>query len=197
MQILLPAAKPGDVVRQDGLDRTDLYVQNPMAPTPPAGDFTRRSRIPTALSASRRHAGRRVRLAGRRRHRAMTSMSDREGNTMRFQYNNLGQLVRVLDTLGRPINYIYDTNPNSVSDGLLIAVQDFTGRTISFQYDIAGDLVGATSPSVTRTPTGNDYPQGKTEAYTYSSGSSDHASITTCSQSPRPTRSPTAARRSS
>src|SRR5262249_23687712 len=103
----------------------------------------------------------------------MTSITDRNGNTMQFQYNGLGQLVRVLDTLGRPIDYLYDTNPDSASDGLLIAVQDFTGRRVSFHYDAAGDLGGVPPRAVPGTPTGNDFPEGKTEAYTSSTGFSD------------------------
>ncbi len=178
IQVALPSAKVGDVVRQDGLDRTDLYVQNPDGSyTAPAGYFTQLVRNADGSFAERDSTGMVVQygVPAADGTAPMTSMTDRNGNTMQFQYNGLGQLVRVLDTLGRPINYIYDTDPNSASDGLLIAVQDFTGRTISFHYDAAGDLVGVTSPAVTGTPTGNDFPQGKTEAYTYSSGFSDEA----------------------
>ncbi len=171
-----PTAKPGDVVRHDGLNRDDIYVQNSDGSyTDPAGYFTQLVRNADGSFAERDASGNVVDYAapaadGTAR---MTSLSDRNGDTMQFQYNDLGQLVRVLDTLGRPINYIYDTNPNSATDGLLIAVQDFTGRTISFQYNGCCDLVGVTSPAVTGTPNGNDFPQGKTETYTYSSGFSD------------------------
>ncbi len=171
-----PTAKLGDVVLLDGLNRGDLYVVNSDGSyTAPAGYFTRLVLNTDGSFSERDATGMVVDYAAPAAGGTapMTSMSDRDGDTMQFQYNNLGQLVRVLDTLGRPINYIYDTNPNSASDGLLIAVQDFTGRTISFQYDNSGDLVGVTSPAVTGTPTGNDFPDGKTEAYTYSSGFSD------------------------
>ena len=176
IQLAIPFAKPGDVVRQDGLNRTDLYVQNPDGSyTAPAGYFTSLVRNDDGSFDERDATGVVVHYSvpAADGTAPMTSMADRDGDTMQFQYNNLGQMVRVLDTLGRPINYIYDTDPTSGTDGLLIAVQDFTGRTISLHYSAAGDLVGVTSPAVTGTPTGNDFPQGKTEAYTYSSGFSD------------------------
>jgi RHS repeat-associated protein len=176
IQQSFPAAKPGDVLRQDGLNRGDLYVQNPDGSyTAPAGFFTRLVQNADGSFTEREADGDLFNYgaAAADGTALMTSMSDRDGNTMQFQHNSLGQLVRVIDSLGRPIDYIYDTDPNSVSDGMLIAVRDFTGRTISFHYDAAGNLVGVTSPAVTGTPTGNDFPQGKTEAYTYSSGFSD------------------------
>jgi RHS repeat-associated protein len=178
IQQSFPTAQPGDVLRQDGLNRGDLYVQDPDGSyTAPAGFFTRLVQDADGSFIERDATGNVVDYDAPAADGTalMTSLSDRNGDTMQFQHNGLGQLVRVIDTMGRPINYLYDTDPNSVSDGLLIAVQDFTGRTLSFHYDAAGNLVGVTSPAVTGTPTGNDFPQGKTEAYTYSSGFSDEA----------------------
>lgn len=83
---------------------------------------------------------------------------------MQFQYNSLGQLATVIDTLGRPVSYSYN------STGLLTSVTDYTGRTLHLGYDAQGDLVAVTSPAVTGTPNGNDFPDGKTEQYTYSDG---------------------------
>jgi YD repeat-containing protein len=67
----------------------------------------------------------------------------------------------VIDTLGRPINYFY----NGV--GKLIEVRDFANRSIRLQYDAKNDLVAVSTPAVTGTPTGNNFPNGKTERYTY------------------------------
>jgi RHS repeat-associated protein len=86
---------------------------------------------------------------------------------MRFVYNAQNQLIRVIDTLGRPIEYRYN------EQGRLIEVSDFIGRTIRFEYDGNADLVAVTSPAVTGTPTRNDFPQGKTTRYSYSSGFDD------------------------
>jgi YD repeat-containing protein len=97
----------------------------------------------------------------------MTSMADRQGDTLTYQYNAQGQLGSVTDTLGRPIAYTYD------SSGHLTDVTDFAGRTLHFTYDASGNLASMTSPPVTGTPNGNDFPQGATTQYTYTSGFAD------------------------
>jgi RHS repeat-associated protein len=87
---------------------------------------------------------------------------------MQFAYNSQGQLSRVLDTLGRAYLYHYDA-----VTGRLIEVDDFTGRFVKYSYDFHGDLLAVTSPAVTGTPNGNDFPNGKTWQYTYSSEFAD------------------------
>jgi YD repeat-containing protein len=52
-------------------------------------------------------------------------------------------------------------------------VTDFAGRSVTLTYDGNGDLVGITTPAVTGTPNGNDFPQGKTTRFVYTSGFSD------------------------
>ena len=99
----------------------------------------------------------------------LTGLRDRNGNQMSFEYNNLGQLSRVVDTLGRAITYQYDAVTLR-----LINVQDFAGRTIRYEYDLNGDLTAVTGPAVTGTPNGNDFPAGKTCQYAYSSGYADN-----------------------
>ena len=100
-------------------------------------------------------------------------IEDRNGNALRFEYDDAGRLVRVIDTLGRPITVAY-------AGGFVASVTDFTGRVVKYQYHSpkslsggAGDLATATGPAVTGTPNGNDFPNGKTTAYTYSVGFSD------------------------
>jgi YD repeat-containing protein len=100
---------------------------------------------------------------------------DRNGNTITFQYNTLGQMAMIVDTLGRTNTLSYSTG------GQIQTLTDFAGRTVTYQYytggtgvgaagGSAGDLESVTSPAVTGTPNGNDFPAGKTTTYTYSSG---------------------------
>ncbi|HAC66219.1 MAG TPA: hypothetical protein DCF68_22465 [Cyanothece sp. UBA12306] len=103
----------------------------------------------------------------------LTEMRDRNDNFMSFLYNNQDQLVQVIDTLGRAIDYNYiDSGTNA---GRLDNIVDFSGRMVDFAYDGHGDLVEVTSPTVTGTPNGNDFVDGKTTRYTYSSGFSNEA----------------------
>ena len=94
---------------------------------------------------------------------------DRNGNTMRCEYDDLtGLLMRVVDTLDRTNVIAYDA-----ASGLLESVTDFSGRMVRYEYDGNGDLTACVSPAVTGTPTGNDFPGGKTNRYTYTSGFTD------------------------
>jgi YD repeat-containing protein len=81
---------------------------------------------------------------------------------------NTGPLVRATDTLGRAVDYLYDAN------GRLQQVRDFYNRSLTFQVDNRIDLRQVTSPVVMGTPTGNDFPSGKTTSYAYSFGSPDY-----------------------
>ncbi len=95
-------------------------------------------------------------------------ISDRNGNSLSFDYNGSGKLVTVHDTLDREIDVSYDGN------GLVSSITDFAGRTVSYQYyGGSGDLKSVTTPAVTGTPTGNNFPSGKTTTYTYSGGFGD------------------------
>jgi RHS repeat-associated protein len=101
-------------------------------------------------------------------------MSDRYGNTMRFFYDPQGRLERINDTLERDIRLRYNTQ------GLIETVTDFAGRIVRYAYygdnepgGGPGDLKSVTSPAVTGTPNGNDFPNGKTTSYTYSKGFAD------------------------
>jgi RHS repeat-associated protein len=165
-----PAAKVGDVVRMDGNSRIDLYVRNSDGSFgAPIGFFTQLVKNDDGSFIERDSVGTTIAYeaptnAGLA---LMTSWSDHNNNTMKFEYNAQDQLVRVLDTLGRPINYNYN------AEGRLVAVRGFSGRSLVFQYDAKGDLVAATTPTVTETPNGNDFPFGKTTRYSYSSGFED------------------------
>ncbi len=159
--------QPGDVIRMDGFGRNDVYRQQPDGSyQTPTGFYTRLTRLPDSSFEERDYAGRIVRYASLDGlgNAPMTEIEDRNGNVMLFNYNQFGQLVEVIDTLGRPIGYDYD------DEGRLERVTDFADRAITFTYDENGDLVEVTSPAVVGTPNGNDFPDGKTVRYGYSSG---------------------------
>src|ERR1035441_889642 len=152
----------GDILRMDGYGRSDRYAYTTNGFAAPAGFFTQLTQNTNGTYLERdRHGGKAYYSATNSLGMAcLTALSDRNGNQMQFQYNNLGQLTNALDTLGRAITYTYDPVTSQ-----LLQVQDFTGRTVRYQYDVQGDLVGVTSPAVTGTPTGNDFPGGKTCQY--------------------------------
>ena len=101
-------------------------------------------------------------------------MTDRNGNALGFSYDGAGRLTNILDTLGRNIAVSYN------GDGFVSALTDFAGRQISYAYyqngdpgGSQGDLKSVTSPIVINTPNGNDFPSGKTVAYSYTTGNAD------------------------
>lgn len=99
----------------------------------------------------------------------LSKIVDRNGNTISLNYDLAGRLAEVVDDLGRTNSVGYD------SAGRLASVTDFSGRTVTYQYYQGlpadqggpGDLASVTSPPVTGTPNGNDFPTGKTTTYTY------------------------------
>ncbi|HBP18365.1 MAG TPA: hypothetical protein DEA08_11320 [Planctomycetes bacterium] len=105
----------------------------------------------------------------------LTRVVDLHGNTMEFFYGTAGDpsesrdlLTKVRDTLGRDIRYVY--YPGNIGGGpRLRHLIDFTGRQVTYTYTSNGDLESVTSPRVL-TPAFNQFPNGKTERYTYLSG---------------------------
>ena len=94
----------------------------------------------------------------------LAQIVDRNGNTMTLSYDVSGRLAEIVDDLGRTNTVAYDTF------GRIASVTDFSGRTVRYEYDTNGDLVSVISPPVIGTPNGNDFPSGKTNRFTYSSG---------------------------
>lgn len=92
---------------------------------------------------------------------------DRNGNTVSLGYDPTGRLTQIVDDLGRT-NLVHYDPAGRVAD-----VTDFSGRVVRYEYDLRGDLTACVSPAVTGTPNGNDFPGGKTNRYTYSSGYAD------------------------
>jgi len=169
VQVTSPNAQDGDVIILDGGNRSDVYTRNPDGSfTSPPGYFTRLTDNGGGTYNERFPDGKVVvyETLFPDNFVRMTSITDRNDNTMTFDYHNGRFLTHVVDTLGRSIDYLY-------SEGHISDIRDFTGRTVHFEYDARGDLIAATSPTVTGTPNGNDFPDGKTEQYMYSSGFAD------------------------
>ncbi|UCC29379.1 MAG: hypothetical protein JSU86_14400 [Phycisphaerales bacterium] len=109
----------------------------------------------------------------------LTGSTDRNGNTMGFDYDGLGRLVRIHDTLDTPA-HDRDITIAYNADGFVESVTDWTGRSVTYEYydgvepgGSFGDLKSVTTPAVVGTPNGNDFPEGKTTVYTYSTGFAD------------------------
>ncbi|HJQ98123.1 MAG TPA: DUF6531 domain-containing protein, partial [Candidatus Polarisedimenticolaceae bacterium] len=101
----------------------------------------------------------------------ISQSQDAFGNTMAFAYDAAGRLSTITDTLGRTITIAYNAR------SLVESVTDFSGRSVHYAYydgiEPGGDLddlKSVTSPPVTGTPTGNDFPLGRTTSYTYTHG---------------------------
>jgi RHS repeat-associated protein len=104
----------------------------------------------------------------------LTSIQDRSGNVMRFNYGqppglNKTVLMSAEDTEGRRLKYNYFPNVGATfsgsspgEKGRLKEIVDLKGRSIKFEYDEKeGNLVSLTSPTV------EGFPQGKTFRYAY------------------------------
>jgi YD repeat-containing protein len=107
----------------------------------------------------------------------LTRIEDRQGNVFQLLYEpipqapNHNRLKTVVDTFGREIQFSYDQS------GWLTAVNDFEGRSVTFAHDQYGNLTDVTSPAVVGTPTGNDFPLGKSVHYEYGDPASQRHSL--------------------
>ncbi|ANM29770.1 hypothetical protein ABI59_09555 [Acidobacteria bacterium Mor1] len=99
----------------------------------------------------------------------LESIVDARGNVIVLRYDTQALLTEAIDSLGRSVEYDY------YPEGRLRVVRDHTGREVGFTYDPEGNLQSVTTPTVTGTPQGNDFPSGKRTTYTYSSGFGDES----------------------
>jgi len=106
----------------------------------------------------------------------LRAIRDRNGSTLNLTYDGQGRLARTTDAVGR------DTTINYDAAGRVVTVRDCAGRVVSYAYyqsgesgGTPGDVKSVTTPPVTGTPHGNDYPNGKTTTYTYTRGFADPA----------------------
>jgi RHS repeat-associated protein len=106
----------------------------------------------------------------------ITQTVDRFGNTIWFNYDQInGQYLLTTITVNntaRTVTFIYNEQAQIISI-MLFPTTYFIGsgsslvsRTWSFEYDECGDLIAVTSPST------DEFPQGCTTQYCYSSSSS-------------------------
>lgn len=96
---------------------------------------------------------------------------DRNGNEVLLSYDGAGRLESILDTMGNVTLVAYD------AQGRISSVTGPSDREYTYSYYAAGDPLGSegdlasvTSPAVVGTINGNNFPQGKTTTYTYSTG---------------------------
>ena len=156
----------GNVTRSSGTGRLDTWIRNEDGSyTAPLGYFGTLAKQADGTYVIRSPDGfkRFYSTAGR-----LTRHEDRHGNNLRFEYDAQDNLSRVIDTYGRPIDFTFEIFPDGVDR--LTRVTDFFGREVAYGYDADGNLTSRRSPIVTETSTGNNFPQGRTESYAYSSG---------------------------
>ncbi len=173
----LTAGDREDLELHDGNGRGDIYTRQPNGSWTRAEFFREITRAEDGsfkMVFEDKGEWRFLPLDGTPRGGRMSESVDRNGNRMSFRYDAQGRLSVVTDTLGRDIGIAY--NP----DGFIESVTDFAGRAIRYTYYRAGDAGGGfgdlksvTSPAVVGTPNGNDFPDGKTITYTYSTGFAD------------------------
>lgn len=157
----------GDVTRFTGRSHGGTWTLNPDGTyTAPPGYFGVLLRMPDGAFLLVESDG--FQRLYRAEDGRMYCHADRFGNRMLFDHDARGNLSRVIDVFGREIRFRFQTSGDGVDR--LVRVEDFAGRVVRYQYDARGNLVAVTSPAVTGTSTGNDFPEGRTERYTYSSG---------------------------
>jgi len=109
-------------------------------------------------------------------------IKDRHGNRLVLTYNEFGLLECVFDNFVSTILpedactfeptesqkelccLRYDYDPDTM---MLDSVSDRSGRTVTLTHDAQRHLLAITSPAVTGTITGNDFPLGKTTTFSY------------------------------
>ncbi len=76
---------------------------------------------------------------------ALTSISDRNGNTTQITYDSSGRLATVTDAAGRHLYFTYATQTSLVITGV---TSDF-GVSLSYVYDSSGRLTQVVKPDLT------------------------------------------------
>ncbi|MGK0237346.1 MAG: RHS repeat-associated protein [Candidatus Pelagisphaera sp.] len=159
----------GDITRSDSNAHLDSWIlQGDGSYLPPNGQFRDLTRLDDGTYLLRDPDGfqRYYRDDGR-----LFCYQDRFDNIMLFDYDKVGNLSTIIDVFGREIDFEFEEFPDGVDR--LTRVRDFIGREIVYSYDSEGNLISVRSPIVTGTSTGNDFANGRTEQYTYSSGFSE------------------------
>jgi RHS repeat-associated protein len=159
----------GSMTRVNGKSHIDQWVRNADGSfSPPTGHFRTMIREADGSIVLRAANGfKRIYGPDGRLH----AYQDRWNNVMLFFYDPSGNLDLIIDPFGREIDFEFQTFPDGKDR--LVRVTDFMQRTVEYRYDSRYDLVEVRTPIVTGTPHGNDFPNGRVERYTYSSGFND------------------------
>jgi len=70
----------------------------------------------------------------------LTSIVDRNGNTILLTYNGAGNLTQITDPVGRNLTFSYDGSDR------ITQITDPVGRAVTFSYSGTNDLTGVTDP---------------------------------------------------
>lgn len=173
---LVPEADD-DVVVCDGNSRRDIYTRQPDGTWSARGFFRElRQNGDDTFSLVFEDTGRWdfFGFDGSPQAGKIKSIVDRNNNALTFTYNPEGILTTITDTLDRDIQIDYN------ADGFIASITDFIGRQVRYEYyqngdsgGSFGDLKSVTTPAVTGLANGNNFPDGKTTVYTYSTGFAD------------------------
>jgi len=158
----------GSIVRSNGMGHLDVWTSlGGSAFRSPEGHFGTLTEEFDGTFILRETDGfkRSYNAAGR-----LIKHQDRAGNTMVFEYDQNDHLTLVTDAFGREFEFVHGFLAGRQR---LAVVRDFAGREVHFEYDSLGDLVSTRGPLVTATSTGNNFPAGRRENYTYSSATGD------------------------
>ncbi len=74
----------------------------------------------------------------------VTQSTDTQGNTLRYEYDAVGNLAKLYYPDGRVVNYEYN------AANQLVKVTDWAGRVTQYQYDPNGRLISEIRPNGTR-----------------------------------------------
>ena len=94
----------------------------------------------------------------------VTSYTDTYGKTIGYEYDAVGNLIRIVYPDNTAVNYAYDANRN------LTSVTDWANRVTAYTYDVNNRVVGVTKPDGSVTTTVYDNKQRVTSTAEKTSG---------------------------
>ncbi len=152
----------GSVARSNGRSHVAVWQRNPDASyTAPTGYFATLTLENDGSYLLRRPDGFKCRYDAEGK---LQQQLDRFGNSMHFSYDSDDNLTLITDAYGRryELEYKYLAGRDR-----LVMLRDFANRETVYTYDNSGNLTAVRSPLITGTSTGNDFPSGRTESYSY------------------------------
>src|SRR5690606_4304055 len=107
--------------------------------------------------------------------RRLAQIIDRNDNVIQLEYDGADRLQRVVNSIGQSLEIEYDSTGHIAAVVAKLDAQ--TERRVAYERYRSGDadgnlhdLAGVTLPPVVDTVTGNDFPDGTSTIYTYSTG---------------------------